>query len=114
MSDPQLKTIMERILRLHAEEEEIKADRREVYAEAKANGYDKTALGAAIAAIRKRERLGENVVAERETIADLYLAAYDAPRAHTHAHEAETPSGADTGSDVRAVAPIANRTLVEA
>lgn len=84
MSDLQVKSLIERILRLHAEEEELRADRREVYAEAKANGYDKTALGAAVAAIRKREKLGENVVAERETIADLYLAAYDAPRAHTH------------------------------
>lgn len=84
MSDHQIKSIIERILRLHAEEEELRADRREIYAEAKANGYDKTALGAAVAAIRKREKLGENVVAERETIADLYLAAYDAPRGHTH------------------------------
>lgn len=84
MSDQQVKSIIERILRLHAEEESFRTDRREVYAEAKANGYDKTALGAAVAAIRKREKLGENVVAERETIADLYLAAYDAPRAHTH------------------------------
>lgn len=84
MNEPQVKSLIERILRLHAEEEELRADRRDVYAEAKANGYDKTALGAAVAAIRKREKLGESVVAERETIADLYLAAYDAPLAHTH------------------------------
>lgn len=85
MSDQQVKSIIERILRLHAEEESIRGDRREVYAEAKASGYDKTALGTAVAAIRRREKLGEHVVAERETIADLYLAAYDAPsRAHTH------------------------------
>lgn len=88
MNTPQVKSLIERILRLHAEEEELRADRREVYAEAKANGYDKTALGAAVAAIRKREKLGESVVAERETIADLYLAAYDAP-SHVHAREAE-------------------------
>ena len=85
MNEPQVKSLIERILRLHAEEEVLREDRREVYAEAKANGYDKTALGAAVAAIRKRERLGENVVAERETIADLYLAAYDAPASHVHA-----------------------------
>lgn len=81
----QLKSIIERILRLHAEEDEIKSDRREVYGEAKANGYDKTALGAAVALIRKRDRLGEDAIAERETIVGLYLDAYDnAPRAHTH------------------------------
>lgn len=85
MSDQQLRSIIQRILKLHEEEEEIRADRREVYAEAKANGYDKTALGAAVAAIRKREKLGEEAVAERETIVDLYVAAYDAP-SHTHAH----------------------------
>ena len=85
MSDQQVKSIIERILRLHAEEDERKADRREVYAEAKLAGYDKTALGSAVATIRKREKLGEHVVAERETIADLYLAAYDALLcAHTH------------------------------
>lgn len=84
-ADAQLKSIIERILRLHAEADELKADIREVYGEAKANGYDKTALGAAVALIRKRDRLGEDAIAERETIVGLYLDAYDnAPRAHTH------------------------------
>jgi len=87
MSDQQVKSIIERILRLHAEEDERKADRREVYAEAKLAGYDKTALGSAVATIRKREKLGENVIAERESIVDLYVAAYDGP-SRAHAHEA--------------------------
>lgn len=85
MSDVHLKSIIERILRIHAEADELKADIRQVYGEAKANGYDKTALGAAVALIRKRDRLGEDAIAERETIVGLYLDAYDnAPRAHTH------------------------------
>lgn len=86
----QIKSIIERILRLHEEEDALKADRRDVYAEAKGHGFDKTALGAAVSAIRKREKLGENVIAERETIVDLYVSAYDgtAP-SHTHAREGQ-------------------------
>lgn len=86
MSDNQLKTIIARILRLHAEEDEIKADRREVYAEAKANGYDKTALGAAVATIRKRDKVGEEAIAERDAIVSLYVSAYDSA-SHTYAYE---------------------------
>lgn len=90
MSDLQLKSIMQRILRLHAEEEEIAADRREVYAEAKANGYDKTLLGRAIATIRKRDKHGEAAIAESDAIISLYVEAYDGTsRAHTHTRETE-------------------------
>lgn len=111
MSDHQLKSIIERILRLHAEEDERKADRREVYAEAKLAGYDKTALGSAVATIRKREKLSENVIAERESIVDLYVAAYDGPsRAHTHeriqfAGRATSLSGIAVGKSPDAQAP---------
>lgn len=83
MSDNQLKAIIERILRLHAEEEEIAADRREVYAEAKANGYDKTALGEAVRIIRRREKDRE-AFDERNAIVDFYLSAYQQP-SHTYA-----------------------------
>lgn len=90
MSDDHLKSIIERILRLHAEEEEIAADRREVYAEAKANGYDKTALGEAVRIIRRREKDRE-AFDERNAIVDLYLSAYQQPShtyARAHAREA--------------------------
>lgn len=83
MSDDQIKSIIERIIRLHAEEEEIAADRREVYAEAKANGYDKTALGEAVRIIRRREKDRE-AFDERNAIVDLYLSAYQNP-SHTYA-----------------------------
>ncbi len=83
MSDLQLKSVIERILRIHEEEDELKADRREVYAEAKANGYDKTALGAAVSIIRKREKDAAGFE-ERNAMVDLYLAAFDGS-SHTHA-----------------------------
>lgn len=112
MSDNHLKSIIERILRLHAEEEEIAADRREVYAEAKANGYDKTALGEAVRIIRRREKDRE-AFDERNAIVDLYLSAYQQPShtyARAHAREAteypatspqpgRDPQSGDHGSD---------------
>ncbi len=91
MSDLQLKSIIERILRLHQEEDELKADRREVYAEAKSHGYDKTALGAAVSIIRKREKDAAGFE-ERTAIVDLYLSAFDGSshvRAYAHTREAE-------------------------
>jgi uncharacterized protein (UPF0335 family) len=91
MSDLQIKSIIERILRLHQEEDDLKADRREVYAEAKANGYDKTALGAAVSIIRKREKDAAGFE-ERNAIVDLYLSAFDGSshvRAYARTREAE-------------------------
>lgn len=86
MSDDQVRSIIERILRLHEEEDALKLDRREIYAEAKANGFDKTALGAAVATIRKRLKLGESAISELEAIVDLYVQSYDAGPSHTHTH----------------------------
>lgn len=80
---------MERVLRLHEQIDAIKADIREVYAEEKAAGGDKTAMGAAISYIRKREKDG-TALNEREAMVDVYLAAYDAPRAHTHTREGQS------------------------
>ena len=81
------KSRMERILRLHEEIDAIKSDIRDIYAEEKAEGGDKTAMGAAITYIRKREK-DRVALAEREAMVDVYLAAFDAPRAHTHTREA--------------------------
>ncbi|HZH10588.1 MAG TPA: GapR family DNA-binding domain-containing protein [Microvirga sp.] len=80
-------SFMDRILRLKSEEDQIKEDIKSVYAEAKATGFDKTALGDAIARIRKMQKDPEKL-SERETIRDLYLQAYeDASRTHAHARE---------------------------
>ncbi|MEN5083743.1 DUF2312 domain-containing protein [Bosea sp. TWI1241] len=75
MDDPvqgdQLKTIVERIERLEEEKKTIADDIKEVYAEAKGNGYDVAVLRKVVA-LRKRD-LGERK--EEEAILDLYLQA---------------------------------------
>ena len=67
----QLKSIVERIERLEEEKKTISDDIKEVYAEAKGNGYDVKVLRKVIA-IRKRDA---NERAEEEAILDLYLQA---------------------------------------
>jgi uncharacterized protein (UPF0335 family) len=75
MSDPiqgdQLKTIVQRIERLEEEKKTIADDIKEVYAEAKANGYDIKVLRKVIA-IRKRDLRERR---EEEAVLDLYLQA---------------------------------------
>ncbi len=75
MDDPvqgdQLKSIVERIERLEEEKKMIADDIKEVYAEAKGNGYDVKVLRKVVA-LRKRD-LDERK--EEEAILDLYLQA---------------------------------------
>ena len=75
MDDPvqgdQLKSIVERIERLEEEKKTIADDIKEVYAEAKGNGYDVKVLRKVVA-LRKRD-LEERK--EEEAILDLYLQA---------------------------------------
>ena len=75
MDDPvagdQLKSIVERIERLEEEKRTIADDIKEVYAEAKGNGYDSKVLRKVIA-LRKRDL---NERKEEEAILDLYLQA---------------------------------------
>jgi uncharacterized protein (UPF0335 family) len=75
MDDPipgdQLKSIVERIERLEEEKKTISDDIKEVYAEAKGNGYDVKILRKVVA-IRKRDA---NERAEEEALLDLYLQA---------------------------------------
>lgn len=74
LAGDQLKTIVERIERLEEEKKTIAEDIKEVYAEAKGNGYDTKVLRKVIAR-RKRDA---NEVAEEEAIFDLYLQAVGA------------------------------------
>jgi uncharacterized protein (UPF0335 family) len=99
MSDQQLKSIVERIQRLTEERKTIASDIAEVYAEAKANGYDKAAIKWVVSEMEKPEIERE----ERDHIRELYWQAATGP-SHVHVHE--TPSGAEAGSVVRADAPI--------
>jgi uncharacterized protein (UPF0335 family) len=65
----QLKSIVERIERLEEEKQALADDIKEVYAEAKANGFDTKVLRKVIA-IRKKDRHERE---EEEAILDLYL-----------------------------------------
>jgi uncharacterized protein (UPF0335 family) len=65
----QLKTIVERIERLEEEKKAISDDVRDVYAEAKANGFDTKALRA-IVRLRKQDADERR---EHETILETYM-----------------------------------------
>ena len=67
----QLKTIVERIERLEEDKAGIMADLKEVYAEAKGNGFDVKTLRKVVR-IRKQDRAKR---LEEEAILDLYLSA---------------------------------------
>jgi uncharacterized protein (UPF0335 family) len=67
----QLKSIVERIERLDEERKSISDDIRDVYAEAKANGFDVKALRT-IVRLRKQD-VGERQ--EQETILETYMQA---------------------------------------
>ena len=67
----QLKAIVERIERLEEEKKTISDDIKDVYGEAKGNGYDVKALRTIIR-MRKQDA---NERAEQETILDTYLQA---------------------------------------
>lgn len=68
---PQLRQIVERIERLEEEKAEIAEQIKEVYAEAKGNGFDTKTLRKVIALRKKKpdER------SEEESMLDLYLSA---------------------------------------
>ena len=65
----QLRSIVERIERLEEERATIAADIKEVYAEAKANGFDTKILRKVVAAAESRHAERE----EEEALIDLYL-----------------------------------------
>lgn len=85
--DLQLLAIVERILRLKADADDIADDIKEVYAEAKSAGYDKTALGKIVAL--ERAMMKDPSHAEKSAIVDLYAEAIErakqAQASHTHA-----------------------------
>jgi len=70
-SKDQLKSIIERIERLEEEKKTISDDIRDVYAEAKGNGFDTKALRTIIR-MRKQDA---NERAEQETILETYMQA---------------------------------------
>jgi uncharacterized protein (UPF0335 family) len=68
-SKDQLRSVVERIERLEEEKAGIAADVRDVYTEAKGNGYDVKALRT-IVRLRKQDA---NERAEQETILETYM-----------------------------------------
>jgi uncharacterized protein (UPF0335 family) len=71
----QLRAIVERIERLEEEKKTIAADIKEVYAEAKGNGFDIKILRKVIS-LRKKD---VNERQEEESMIDVYLAALGVP-----------------------------------
>jgi uncharacterized protein (UPF0335 family) len=70
-SNAQLKAIVERIETVEAEIKELGEGRKEIYLEAKSNGYDVPALKAIVA----RRRKDQEKLAAHEEMVDVYEAA---------------------------------------
>jgi uncharacterized protein (UPF0335 family) len=106
-----LRSFIDRVLRLKEEQDALAADIREVYAEAKGEGYDKTAMGELVAYLRKVEKKGADAVAEKSAIFDLYKDAYESAvgtpiATHVHAREAVPDHDAETGEIRDASQPV--------
>ncbi|EYR81421.1 GapR family DNA-binding domain-containing protein [Shinella sp. DD12] len=106
-ADKKLKAYIDRVLRLKEEQDTLGDDIREVYAEAKGEGYDKTIMGKLVAHLRKVQKAGESVVSEQEMVFDTYLSAYHrasgtAVATHTHEEEYDRETGEVFGDDVSA------------
>lgn len=71
VTDPHLSQLIERIERMEEEKTNIMADIREIYAEAKAKGYDPKIMRKVVA-LRKQDPADR---AETEALLDTYLAA---------------------------------------
>jgi uncharacterized protein (UPF0335 family) len=67
----QLKAILERVERLQIEKDQVSEQIKEVFAEAKGNGFD-TKIIKKVLRIRKQDRAKRQ---EEESLLDLYLAA---------------------------------------
>lgn len=88
-ADEHVKSFVERILRLKEEQDAIASDIRDIYAEAKGQGFDKTAMGEVVAYLRKVEKKGADALTEKQAIFDTYLDAYrraSGTSVATHAH----------------------------
>jgi uncharacterized protein (UPF0335 family) len=115
MSDARLKSFIDRVLRLKTEQDELGKDIRDVYAEAKGEGYDKTVMGKLVAHLRKVLKEGDGAVSEQENVFDTYLLAYHrasgmrvgeedemSPRTHAHARTTQPPRAASLTEKIEA------------
>jgi uncharacterized protein (UPF0335 family) len=91
VAQDQIKAFVDRIIRLKGEVKALNVDIREIYAEAKGAGLDKTILGKVVNHVEKMAD-DANKVMEAEALFELYLVAYQSAsgmRIATHTHEAE-------------------------
>lgn len=84
-ADDHLAAFVDRILRMKAEEDAIKSDIKEIYAEAHAMGFDKTRLGETVTKARKMDKDASGEL-EKEAVRDLYWTAYCRAKKLPHAH----------------------------
>lgn len=103
MSDDQVKSIIERVQRLQEEKRTIEDDIKEVYAEARSNGYDVKVLRAVVKHLGK----DQDEVAEFDAIFDLYLQSYLSAGKPSRAHVAR-----DAGARTREATENSNTTTL--
>lgn len=97
---PQLRAIVERVERLEDEKKAIADDIKDVYAEAKANGFD-TAIIRQVVRLRRQDAVER---AERQAMLDLYLSALGM-LADTPLGQAAAEAAASGQVDLEDVAP---------
>lgn len=111
-AEAEIKQFIDRVLRLKEEQDTLGEDIREVYAEAKGRGYDKTVLGNVVSHLRKLDKVGRDALNEREAIFDLYLTAYETGgRAHAPARARENIE--EFPVDAKLVATVASAVQTE-
>jgi uncharacterized protein (UPF0335 family) len=92
-ADLDLKRYVDRILRCREIEDAAKDDTKAVYAEAKADNFDKTAIGSLVAELRKQEKSPDKFREKNDTL-DAYRVAYERA-SHAHTREASKVSNPD-------------------
>lgn len=73
ISHEQLKTIVERIEKVNSDIADLRADVRDIYAEAKGNGYDVKTIRKIIA----RRKLSEDERAEQDALFETYKGVFE-------------------------------------
>ncbi|MGE8129044.1 GapR family DNA-binding domain-containing protein [Methylobacterium sp. NPDC080182] len=80
-----LASFIDRILTVHREQDELNGVKKEIYAEAAGEGFDKTAMGALVRELRKAEK-DSGKAAEQAELLDLYRDSYHRAASHVGAH----------------------------
>lgn len=93
----QLRKYVQRLERIEEEIDNLKADKREIYGEAKSNGFDKTALGE-VMKMRRRRAKDEAAFQERNELVKLYWHAVEGDDSHAHAHAREEQPKAEVAA----------------